>query len=100
MDSSKPSPVESLRIGIATLGGVGYIPWASGTFGTAASIPVYLLLAWPASVYLWYQFREVALPLRYQVLMAACFAVALALAFVTFWFPMQQGVRALDTLGG
>lgn len=41
--------VESLRIGIATLGGVGYAPWASGTFGTAASIPIYLLLAWPGS---------------------------------------------------
>jgi ABC-2 type transport system permease protein len=58
------------------------------------------LLAWPASVYLWHQFREVVLPLRYQVLMAASFAAALALAFVTFWFPMKQGVQALDRLGG
>jgi phosphatidylglycerophosphatase A len=54
MAAPSRNPIESLRIGIATLGGVGYAPWASGTFGTAASVPVYLLLAWPQSP--WFYF--------------------------------------------
>jgi phosphatidylglycerophosphatase A len=43
----------SVRLAIATLGGVGKAPVASGTFGTLATVPIYLLLAWPGSVALY-----------------------------------------------
>ncbi len=43
------APGRSLRLAIATMGGVGSIPFASGTFGTLATVPVYLLLSWPRS---------------------------------------------------
>ncbi|MEO5333708.1 MAG: phosphatidylglycerophosphatase A [Magnetococcus sp. YQC-5] len=43
--STKNSPfIERLALKVATVGGVGYIPWAPGTFGTLAAVP----LAWLA----------------------------------------------------
>ena len=57
------------------------------------------LLAWPSSIYLWYQFREVALPASRLVMMGFAFALAAALALGTFWTAMQKGVRALEDLG-
>jgi hypothetical protein len=57
------------------------------------------LLAWPAATYLyWTQYREQTLPLGRQLLMAASLVAALAVAVVTFWVPMQRGVRALERL--
>jgi hypothetical protein len=57
------------------------------------------LLAWPASVYLWHDYRGLPISPRRQAWMAACFAAAVALGVVTFWRAMRQGVRALEELG-
>lgn len=35
---------QRLALAVATLGGVGYMPVASGTWGTLATIPLYLLI--------------------------------------------------------
>ncbi|PYQ46947.1 MAG: hypothetical protein DMF78_25005, partial [Acidobacteria bacterium] len=57
------------------------------------------LLAWPSSIYLWYQFREVTLPASRLALMGFTFSLAAALALATFWTAMRKGVRALEELG-
>jgi ABC-2 type transport system permease protein len=57
------------------------------------------LLAWPASSYLWHEFRGLPVPPAQQALMAACGLAALALGAVTFLLPMRRGVRALESLG-
>jgi phosphatidylglycerophosphatase A len=44
-----PRPLTALRVGIATMAGLGHAPFASGTVGTAGTIPVYLALVWPGS---------------------------------------------------
>ncbi|HXB53585.1 MAG TPA: hypothetical protein VN461_02315 [Vicinamibacteria bacterium] len=56
------------------------------------------LLAWPASVYLWHQYRGEPIALGRRVLMALCLVAALATSLATFWFPMRQGVRALEQM--
>jgi ABC-2 type transport system permease protein len=56
------------------------------------------LLAWPASLYLWFQFRHAVLPASRLLAMAACFLAAAALAAVTFLLPMRRGVAALRAL--
>jgi len=45
-----PVPFRRLRLFIATMAGVGKIPFASGTWGTLATIPIYLLISWPRSI--------------------------------------------------
>jgi len=57
------------------------------------------LLAWPSSIYLWHRFREVSVPGRDQVWMVLSGLLALGLSAITFWMPMQKGVRALEELG-
>jgi ABC-2 type transport system permease protein len=57
------------------------------------------LLAWPASVYLWFQYRQLPLPASRQAFMAVCFAAALALAASVWLVSMRRGVRALQALG-
>jgi len=59
-----------------------------------------VLLAWPASVYLWHQFQHLLVSDSRLALMALSLAAALALSAVTFWWAMRQGVRALEELGG
>jgi uncharacterized membrane protein len=56
------------------------------------------LLAWPASTYLWYQYRAEPIALGRRVLMALSLLAALAASLATFWFPMRQGVRALEQM--
>jgi ABC-2 type transport system permease protein len=56
------------------------------------------LLAWPASTYLWYQYRAEPIALGRRVLMALSLVAALATSLATFWFPMRQGVRALEQM--
>jgi ABC-2 type transport system permease protein len=56
------------------------------------------LLAWPASTYLWYQYRGEPIALGRRVLMALSLLAALASSLATFWFPMRQGVRALEQM--
>jgi ABC-2 type transport system permease protein len=57
------------------------------------------LLAWPASVYLWHDYRGLPIAPRRQAWMALAFGTALALAASTFWVSMKRGVRALEELG-
>jgi ABC-2 type transport system permease protein len=57
------------------------------------------LLAWPASVYLWHDYRHLPLSPRRQAWMALSLASAVALGAVTFWRSMRQGVQALEELG-
>jgi ABC-2 type transport system permease protein len=56
------------------------------------------LLAWPASTYLWHQYRGEPIALGRRVLMALSLLAALATSLATFWFPMRQGVRALEQM--
>jgi ABC-2 type transport system permease protein len=60
---------------------------------------VVLLLAWPASTYLWYEYRGLPLPPGRLALMGACAAAVLGTSAAFFWIPMRGGVRALDDLG-
>jgi ABC-2 type transport system permease protein len=56
------------------------------------------LLAWPSSVYLWFQYRQLVLPASRKASMALCLLAALGLAALTFIVPMRRGVRALRAL--
>jgi ABC-2 type transport system permease protein len=57
------------------------------------------LLAWPASVYLWYDLRGAPIPQGRRLAIAACLLAAAALCVLTFVMPMRRGVRALEELG-
>jgi ABC-2 type transport system permease protein len=54
------------------------------------------LLAWPASVYLWHEYRGLPIAPRRQAWMALCLSAAVALGGLTFWRSMKQGIRALE----
>jgi hypothetical protein len=56
------------------------------------------LLGWPASVYLWHQYRAVPLGAARGWGMAASLAGAAALSLAAFWVPMRRGIRALEAL--
>jgi ABC-2 type transport system permease protein len=58
------------------------------------------LLAWPSSVFLWSLYTSSPIPAARAGLMGVSFALALALAFVTFLLPMRRGVRELEALEG
>jgi ABC-2 type transport system permease protein len=85
---------ENLTQVAGSYGGIGYMVLA-----VLFIVLEVALLAWPSSIYLWYQFREVALPASRLVMMGFAFALAAALALGTFWTAMQKGVRALEDLG-
>jgi hypothetical protein len=57
-----------------------------------------VLLGWPASIYLWYTYRELPIPPSRLAVMGLCLTAALALSVVTCWLPMRRGVAALDEL--
>jgi len=57
------------------------------------------LLAWPASQYLWHEFRSLPIAPHRQAWMALSLAVALSLSLATFWLSMRTGIRALEDLG-
>jgi len=57
------------------------------------------LLAWPASTYLWHEYRAIPIPPRQQAAMAVALAGAITLSVGTFWSAMRRGVRALEALG-
>jgi ABC-2 type transport system permease protein len=57
------------------------------------------LLAWPASTWLWHEYRGLAIAPRRQAGMVLCVAAATALSLFTFWSSMRRGVRALEELG-
>ncbi|HXK09592.1 MAG TPA: hypothetical protein VMT70_08110 [Vicinamibacteria bacterium] len=56
------------------------------------------LLAWPASQYLWHEYRHLPLAPRLRLLMALSIGAAASLSLVTFWRAMSGGVRALQDL--
>jgi ABC-2 type transport system permease protein len=57
------------------------------------------LLAWPASAWLWHQYRSLPIPPARQAWMALLFAAAASSSVATFWLGMKRGVRALEELG-
>jgi ABC-2 type transport system permease protein len=57
------------------------------------------LLAWPVSVYLWYDYRALAVPARTGLWIAAVLAAAAGLSLAGFLVGMRRGVRALEALG-
>jgi ABC-2 type transport system permease protein len=57
------------------------------------------LLAWPASDYLWHQYRGIPLEPRRQLAIAALLAAAAGLSIATCAVAMRRGVRALEALG-
>ena len=57
------------------------------------------LLAWPASQYLWHEYRGLPIAPRRQVSMGLSLLAAVALSLGTFWVSMRRGVRALEELG-
>jgi len=85
---------ENLTQVAGSYGGIGYMVLA-----VLFIVVEVALLAWPSSIYLWYQFREVTLPASRLVMMGFAFALAAALALGTFWTSMQKGIRALEELG-
>src|SRR5438874_2683622 len=82
---------ENLTQVAGSYGGIGYMVLA-----VLFILVEIALLAWPSSIYLWYQFREVTLPTSRVVMMGFAFALAAALALATFWTAMQKGILALE----
>jgi len=57
------------------------------------------LIGWPASIYLWHEYRGIPLSPRQMAAMAGALAGAVLLSVGTFWQAMRRGVRALEALG-
>ncbi len=57
------------------------------------------LLGWPASIFLWHEYRGLPIPAGQQAAMAGSLAAAVALSVATFWTAMRRGVRALEAMG-
>ncbi|HEY3121078.1 MAG TPA: hypothetical protein VGL15_10680 [Vicinamibacteria bacterium] len=57
------------------------------------------LLAWTFSVYIYYARMGLFLTPVRQLQMGFALSAAVSLAAVTFWIPMQQGIRALEEMG-
>ena len=58
------------------------------------------LLAWPTSIFLYYDFRGVAIPTARKAMMVTGIAAAIGLSLVVFRFSMKRGIRALTALAG
>ncbi len=58
------------------------------------------LLAWPTSIFLFYEFRGRPIPGPRQFAMAAGVIGAFSLSVGVFYFSMRRGVRALTALAG
>jgi len=85
---------ENLTQVAGSYGGVAFMVLA-----VLFNLVVTALLAWPASLYLWYQYRHLPLAPRQLALIGACFTAAAALSVATFLASMRRGVRALEDLG-
>jgi ABC-2 type transport system permease protein len=59
-----------------------------------------LLLAWPASQYLWHQYRGITMSPSRRIASGVAYALALSLCGAVVWVPMRRGVRALERLDG
>ena len=58
-----------------------------------------VLLGWPSTVLLSQRQQQLALTVSQQVMMAGCFAGAVALSIVTWLMSMRIGVKALQEMG-
>jgi ABC-2 type transport system permease protein len=58
-----------------------------------------VLLAWPASVYLWHAYEGIPLSPRHYAQMGLAFGLALAACGAFFVVPMRRGIRALEAMG-
>ena len=85
---------ENLTQVAGSYGGVAFMVLA-----VLFSLTVTALLAWPASVYLWHDYRHLPIAPRRQALMASCLLAAAGLSVYTFRSSMRRGVRALEDLG-
>jgi ABC-2 type transport system permease protein len=85
---------ENLTQVAGSYGGIGYMVLA-----VLFILVETALLAWPSSIYLWHDYRGIAVPPSRLVVMALSLSVAAAVALVTFWTAMQRGIRALEELG-
>ncbi|MEO8361766.1 MAG: hypothetical protein ABI672_17155 [Vicinamibacteria bacterium] len=56
------------------------------------------LLAWPTSIFLFYDFRGRPIPGPRQMMMAVGILSALGLSLGVFWFSMRRGIKALTAL--
>jgi uncharacterized membrane protein len=57
-----------------------------------------VLLGWPTSIYLWYDYRNLRIPTYRLFPMGASVLAAFLLSLALFWIPMRKGVRALETM--
>jgi ABC-2 type transport system permease protein len=57
------------------------------------------LLAWTFSIYIYYSRMGLFLTVSRQLQLGFVLATAVTLAAVTFWVPMERGVRALEEMG-
>jgi ABC-2 type transport system permease protein len=57
------------------------------------------LIGWPASIYLWHEYRGIPISPRQTAATAGALAGAVLLSVGTFWQAMRRGVRALEALG-
>ena len=58
------------------------------------------LLAWPASQYLWHQYRGVTMSPGRRIGSGVAYLAALSVCALVFWLPMRRGIRALEALDG
>ena len=57
------------------------------------------LVAWPSTVYLWFDFRGLRIPPAYRLGMVVSFGAAVAVSLLVWRKAMQKGVEALEALG-
>jgi hypothetical protein len=85
---------ESVTHVAGSYGGVAYMVSAVlFIVGTTA------LVAWPASTWLWYDYRDLPLPPRARLWIIVALLAAASLSVAVFWTAMRRGVRALEKLG-
>jgi ABC-2 type transport system permease protein len=85
---------ESVTHVAGSYGGVAYMVSAVlFIVGTTA------LLAWPASTWLWYDYRSLPVPPRARLWITAALVAAAVLSVLTFWTAMRRGIRALEDMG-
>ena len=85
---------ESVTHVAGSYGGVAYM--VSAVLFIVATV---VLLAWPASTWLWYEYRSLPVPPRARLWIAGALLAAAGLSLSTFWTGMRRGVRALEKMG-
>jgi len=63
--------------------------------GVLYVLTIIALVAWPSSVYLFHQMRQLPLDPSQRVEIYGCFLAAGAVSLATWWIGMESGVRAL-----